>query len=157
MINKEIDKMILEATKSGKKDYLKVLKLVKAEFQKAKCKPGRNSKEDLTEIEEAQVLLKMVDERKKSIEEYTKANRKDLADVEQGELNYIAEFLPAPVTENEIEECTAGAITAYKLTKEEGYELSMKDMKPLMAIVKEKYPAAEGKIISKVLMSVLKK
>ena len=32
----------------------------------------------------------------------------------------------------------------------------MKDMKPLMAIVREKFPLADGKVISKVLQGILK-
>lgn len=157
MISKDIDKLILQATKEGKKEYLKVLKLVKAELQKAKCKAGRDSKVDLTEVEEAQVLLKMVEERKSSIAEYVGAKRQDLADIEQGEIDVIKEFLPEEASDEEIVEYTCGAVTAYKVAQAEGYELSMRDMKPLIAIVKEKYPAAQSKLISETLMKILKK
>lgn len=46
---------------------------------------------------------------------------------------------------------TSSAITAYKLTKEEGYVISMRDMKPIMEIVKAEYPMANGKVVSKVM------
>ena len=111
MISKDIDKLILQATKEGKKEYLKVLKLVKAELQKAKCKAGRDSKVDLTEVEEAQVLLKMVEERKSSIAEYVGAKRQDLADIEQGEIDVIKEFLPEEASDEEIIEYTCKAVT----------------------------------------------
>ena len=61
------------------------------------------------------------------------------------------------LTDEEIEEYTRGCISAYILSKKAGESLSMKDMKPLMNIVKEKYPSANGKIISKVLGSLIKK
>lgn len=157
MISRDIDNMIPQAIKDGNREYLKILKLIKAEFQRAKCKEGRDPKADLTEVEEAQVLLKMAEQRKNSIKEYIDANRQDLADIEGKELETIKKFLPEDVSDEEIENYTRGAVTAYKVAKEEGYELSMRDMKPLIEIVKAKYPAANSKVISATLMSILKK
>ena len=63
----------------------------------------------------------------------------------------IMVYLKTEATDEEIENFTSSAITAYKLTKEEGYVISMRDMKPIMEIVKAEYPMANGKVVSKVM------
>ena len=99
----------------------------------------------------------MLSQREDSIRQYIDGGRKDLADNEQKEIDIIKQFVPEQPTDEEIEEYTRGCISAYILSKKAGESLSMKDMKPLMNIVKEKYPSANGKIISKVLGSLIKK
>ena len=131
---------------------LNVLKLIKSELVKAE-KDGVT----LDEVSETKILLKMLSQREDSIRQYVDGGRKDLADNEQKEIDIIKQFVPEQPTDEEIEEYTRTCISTYVLTKKEGENLSMKDMKPLMNIVKEKYPSANGKIISKVLGSFIKK
>lgn len=152
MLHTEIDKLIANAMKERNIELLNVLKLIKSEMVKAK-KDGVV----LDEVSETKILLKMLSQREDSIRQYVDGGRKDLADNEQKEIDIIKQFVPEQPTDEEIEEYTRASISAYILTKEEGYRLSMKDMKPLMNIVKEKYPSANGKIISKVLGSLIKK
>lgn len=150
MISDKIDKMIADAMKNREKDNLEILKLIKCEFVKA-------SKDGITldDVSETKILLKMASQREDSIRQYIDGGREDLAKEEQGELAAIKKFLPKQATDEEVEEFTRGAITSYRLCKEEGYKLSMKDMKPILEIVHGKYPAANGKLVSKVLNSVL--
>lgn len=152
MLHTEIDKHIANAMKDRNMDLLNVLKLIKSELVKAE-KDGVT----LDEVSEAKILLKMLSQREDSIRQYVNGRRKDLADNEQKEIDIIKQFVPEQPTDEEIEEYTRGCIPAYVLTKKAGECLSMKDMKPLMNIVKEKYPSANGKIISKVLGSFIKK
>lgn len=152
MLHTEIDRLIAKAMKERNIELLNVLKLIKSELVKAE-KDGVT----LDEVSETKILLKMLSQREDSIRQYVDGGRQDLADNEKREMEIIKQFVPEQPTDEEIEEYTRASISAYILTKEEGYKLSMKDMKPLMNIVKEKYPAANGKIISKVLGSLLKK
>lgn len=152
MLNTEIDKHIANAMKERNIELLNVLKLIKSELVKAE-KDGVT----LDEVSETKILLKMLSQREDSIRQYIDGGRKDLADNEQKEIDIIKQFVPEQPTDEEIEEYTRGFIPAYVLTKKAGECLSMKDMKPLMNIVKEKYPSANGKIISKVLGSFIKK
>ena len=62
---------------------------------------------------------------------------------------------PKQPTEDDVANATRAAITAYKLSKEDGYALTMKDMKPIMEIVKETYPTANGGIVRKVLLETI--
>ena len=152
MLHKEIDRLIANAMKERNIELLNVLKLIKSELVKAE-KDGVT----LDEVSETKILLKMLSQREDSIRQYVDGGRKDLADNEQKEIDIIKQFVPEQPTDEEIEEYTRTCISTYVLTKKEGDNLSMKDMKPLMNIVKEKYPSANGKIISKVLGSFIKK
>jgi uncharacterized protein YqeY len=142
----DINKQIAEAMKSRNRTRLDALKLIKAELVKAE-KDGVT----LDDAKEAKILLKMIDQRKESISQYIKGGRNDLVESEQNEIDIIKEFIPEQPTEEEIEKYTYDAIDAYVEQNDSDYQISMKDMKPILSMVQEKYPTANGKIVSKVL------
>lgn len=49
------------------------------------------------------IIAKLVKQRRDSIEQYTAANRQDLADKEQAEIDVLSTYLPKPLTEEEIQ------------------------------------------------------
>ncbi len=77
------------------------------------------------------VLEKMVKQRKDSIEQYQKANRDDLIEKEQFELDIIKEYLPEPMSEAELEAIINEAMSATGAA-------NMKDMGKVMGQVKPK-------------------
>lgn len=95
--------------------------------------------------------MKMVDQRKESISQYIKGGRNDLAEAEQKEIDVIKEYIPEQPTDEEIEAYTNDTINNYVIEKGDDYQVSMKDMKAILSIVQEKYPMANGKIVSNVL------
>ena len=150
MINNKINEMIASALKNRESDLLNVLKLIKTEFVNT-----MHNKFELNEANEVKILLKMASQREDSIQQYIKGGRNDLAESEKKELDIIKSYIPKQATDEEIAEYTNGIITAYMVSKGEDYTLSMKDMKPIMTLVKEKYPNANGKIISMTLNKVI--
>lgn len=150
MISNKIDEMIATALKNREIDLLNVLKLIKTEFVNA-----IHNKIELNESNEVKILLKMASQREDSIQQYINGGRNDLAEAEKKELEIIKSYTPKQATDEEIAEYTNGVITAYKISKEDGYVLSMKDMKPIMTAVKEKYPNANGKIVSSTLNKMI--
>lgn len=150
MINNKIDEMIASALKNRETDLLNVLKLIKTEFVNA-----IHNNVELNEVNEVKILLKMASQREDSIQQYINGGRNDLAEAEKKELEIIKSYTPKQATDEEIAKYTSGIITAYKASKEEGYVLSMKDMKPIMTAVKEKYPNANGKVVSATLNKVI--
>ena len=70
-------------------------------------------------------------------------------------MSIISELIPKQTTEDDITESTHTAITSYKLTKEDGYALTMKDLKPIMTIVKTQFPTADGGLIRKVFVEAI--
>jgi len=144
MIN--INEKIAEAMKSRNREKLDVLKLIKTELVKAE-KNGSV----LDDAKEISILLKMVDQRKDSIAQYIKGGRQDLAEAEQNEINIIKEYIPEQPSDEEIEQYTDDAISAYIEQNDADYQISMKDMKAILSMVQERYPMANGKIVSNVL------
>ena len=58
------------------------------------------------------ILEKMLKQRKDSLDQFRKAERKDLADVELAEIAVIEEFLPAKFSDSELTELIAKLIEA---------------------------------------------
>ena len=148
----QIDELIKDAMHQKNRELLNVLKLIKAEFLKKQTEPGRKTKE-LTDEEQTKVLLKMASQREDSIKQYIDGGRQDLADAERKELEIIKRFIPKQPTDEELADYVTEVIKDYLSVN--GGNLSMKDMKPIMNIVKEKYPTANGKIVSQTLTKVI--
>jgi uncharacterized protein YqeY len=142
----EINKCIAEAMKAKDREKLGALKLIKAELVKAE-KDGVV----LDEAKEVKILMKMIDQRKESIAQYIKGGRSDLAESEQKEIDVIKQYIPEQPSDEEIERYTKDAINAYIEQIGSTYTVSMKDMKAILSLVQEKYPMANGKIVSNVL------
>lgn len=147
----DINKLIAEAMKNREKERLETLKLIKAQFLIAE-----KSGEPFDEAKELKILLKMVDQRNESIEQYKKANREDLVKQEEIEIKVIKEFIPKQPTEADIALETERVID--ELQKENGadWKPSMKDMKTVLTKVQEKYPTVNGKVVSNILKEKIK-
>lgn len=76
------------------------------------------------------VIIKAVKQRKDSIGQFEKANRVDLADVEKTELAILQEFLPQPLTSDEVQTLVEQAVTSSGAA-------SMQDMGKVMGILKK--------------------
>lgn len=142
----DINKEIAEAMKKREKEKLDTLKLIKTELVKVE-KSGIT----IDDAKEVSILLKMIDQRKESIAQYIKGGRNDLAELEQKEIDVIKQYLPEQPTDDEIADYTKDVIKHYIEQNDADYMVSMKDMKAILSMVQEKYPTANGKIVSNVL------
>ena len=75
----------------------------------------------------------MVKQRQDSIEAYTQANRLDLVEQEENEIEIIKEFLPKSLSEAEVTKAIADSIEAVDAK-------SIKDMGSVMAKLREDFP-----------------
>lgn len=141
---KEIQDLISQALKAGDTRKLNTLRLIKSEFLLAE-----KNKVEITDSVEIKILSKMITQRQDSIEQYKKANRLDLAQKEEEEIAIIKQYLPEQPTEEFLKNYIRKCIDVYKETNS---NVSMKDIKPIMNIVKEKYDfPIVGKLVSEVL------
>ena len=62
------------------------------------------------------IIAKLVKQRHDSIEQYTAANRQDLAEKEQAEIEVLSTYLPKPLSEEEITAIVDEAIAAIGAT-----------------------------------------
>ncbi|MFN7520380.1 MAG: GatB/YqeY domain-containing protein [Lysobacteraceae bacterium] len=94
------------AMKAGEKDRLATIRLINAAI-KQKEVDERIALDDAAVLA---VLEKMVKQRKDSISQYEAAGRDDLAAVEKAEMAVIQAYLPAPLSEAEIDAAIQAAI-----------------------------------------------
>lgn len=135
------------AMKEKNQEALAALRAIKSEILLAQTETG--SKEAISEEQEIKILAKLVKQRKDSAAIYAEQNRQDLADPELAQAEIISQFLPAQLSEAEIEKEVMEAIAAA------GAE-GMKDMGKVMGMVNQKLAGqADGKTISMIVKNKL--
>ena len=91
----------------------------------------------------------MVKQRRDSINQYEAAGRQELADIEIAEINVIQDFLPAALSEAEIEAMVDAAVTQVGAC-------SMADMGKVMGILKPQIQGrADGGAVSGLVKAAL--
>lgn len=143
----QINEDIKQAMREKAKDKLEALRAVKTAFTLAKTEKPAGS--ELTEDEELKILQKLVKQRRDSASIYREQGRTDLEVKELTEISVIEEYLPEPLSEEEI--------TGYikKIIAETGVS-DMSGMGTVMGrATKELSGRADGKMISSVVRSLL--
>jgi len=126
-LKNRINEDVKSAMRSKAKERLGTLRLITAAIKQKEV-------DERIELDDAAVLAildKMVKQRKDSIAQYTKAERTDLADVEKAEIVIIQEYLPAQLSEAEIEQMIDEAISSTGAS-------GMKEMGKVMGLLKPK-------------------
>lgn len=95
---------IKDAMRAQDKVRLRTLRSLRAALQKKQI-AGRDGSGDETELPEQEVLSvirKEAKQRKESIEQFAEGGRDDLVDKEKAELAIIEEYLPDPLSDEEL-------------------------------------------------------
>lgn len=79
---------------------LEALRGIKKEFIEAKTAPGSNG--DLSDEAALKMLVRMAKQRRESAKIYTEQSRPDLAQTELAEAAVIEEYLPQPLTDEQL-------------------------------------------------------
>lgn len=143
----QVSKGIRDAMKSRDKVRLEALRNVKKVFLEAKTAPGAN--DTLNDDKAMKILQKLVKQGEESADIYTKANRPELAEGELAQVKVYKEFLPQPLSKEEIESQVKDIIASTGAS-------SMKDMGKVMGIAtKQMAGKADGKEISAIVRQLL--
>ena len=135
----KLNKSIIESMKSKNVIRLESLRSIKSALILLKTK-HRNSL--ISEIEEIQMLQKLVKQRKESSSIFKDQNRIDLAEQEDTQAKIISEFLPKQLSREEIENIISEIIIQTEAS-------SMKDMGKVMSEASIKLAGkADGRTIS---------
>lgn len=136
-----------DAMKAKDQTALTALRAVKSAILLAQTEGGAQGQ--LSEEQELKILQKQVKQRKDSAAVYLEQGREDLAAPELAEAEIISQFLPAALSEEDIEKVVVDTINKV------GAE-GMKDMGKVMGIVsKELAGRADGKTISNIVKAKL--
>ncbi|MDH4056824.1 MAG: GatB/YqeY domain-containing protein [Gammaproteobacteria bacterium] len=144
----QITEDMKSAMKAGDKDRLKTVRLMLAAIKQIEV----DTREELDDAAVLTVLTKMVKQRHDSVDQFEKGNREDLAAIERAEIAVLKEYLPDPLSADELAAMIDETIRA---TGAEGIrdmgkvmgELKSKaagraDMGALGALVKQRLTAA---------------
>jgi hypothetical protein len=118
---------VKDAMRAKAKDRLGTLRQITAAIKQAEV----DNRADQSDDDIIVILTKMCKQRREALEQYEKAGREDLAEVEKAELAIIEEFLPAALSEEEVASEIEAAIV-------EAGASSIKDMGAVMNILRPK-------------------
>jgi uncharacterized protein YqeY len=96
-----INEDIKTAMKAGDKIRLEALRAVKSAILLAKTDKGGS--DEMSKEAEVALLNKLVKTRKESYDLYVQNNRADLADVEKAQMDAISVYLPAQMSDEDLE------------------------------------------------------
>ena len=131
MLKQRIQDDMKSAMKAAEKRKLGIIRLILAAIKQREV-------DERIELDDAQVLAvldKMVKQRRDSIDQYTKADRNDLAEQEHYEVGICQQYMPEALSEDELIALVDQAIATTGAA-------SMKDMGKVMGEVK---PKAQGR------------
>jgi len=119
------------AMRSGDKDRLGLIRMLQAGIKQREV-------DERIQLDDAQVLSvidKMIKQRKDSVEQFRAGGREDLVAKESAEIAWLVDYLPAQLSDAELDALIRDAIAATGAA-------SMKDMGKVMGILK---PKAQGR------------
>jgi uncharacterized protein YqeY len=115
------------AMRSGEKDRLAVIRLLQAAIKQREV----DERITLDDAQVTSVLEKMIKQRKESVVAFEKGGRADLVAKENSEIAVLQPYLPAQLSDAELDAIIAEAISSTGAA-------SIKDMGKVMGIVKSK-------------------
>ena len=139
-MKEEIEKRTREAMRNKATLELNVLRSLKNAMSNLSLQKG-NINQPITANECITLIRKQISQRQDSIEQFQKANRQDLIETEQKELNYLQSLLPEELSEEEIENIIDQAISETEAT-------TKKDMGKA---IKRAQELANGRVDNKVI------
>ena len=134
-----INKDLVESMKSRDSVKGSVLRGIKSDFKNKEIELGHS----LSTEESLSVLLTLMKQRRDSIEQFHRGNRKDLVLQEEAELEILKNYVPKPVKPQEIEDVVSKVINDLRTN-------SLKDFGKIMKAVMLEFSGRniDGKIVS---------
>jgi uncharacterized protein YqeY len=127
-----INSALKTAMKDKEPQRVSTLRLICAALNEREIAGRADDAGPLDEAVILEILAKMVKQRQESAAAYESGGREDLAKQERAEIKIIREFMPKPLTEDEVKAAVANAIA-------ETGASSIKDMGKVMASLKADY------------------
>lgn len=140
-----INEDIKTAMKAGDKIKLEALRAVKSAILLAKTDKGGS--DEMSKEAELALLNKLVKTRKESYDLYVQNNRTDLAEVEKAQMDAISVYLPAQMSDEDLEKEVKAIITQVGAT-------SAAEMGKVMGVATK---ALAGKADNKRISELIKK
>jgi len=148
-LKEKIDQDLKSSMKSGDKTRLNAIRSIRAALLEKEVSIRVGGTAVLTEEQELEVLVSLAKKRRDAIEQFTAGNRLDLAETELAELAVLEEYLPAPVSDEEVTTVIQHIITTTGAA-------SMKEMGKVMGeAMKALKGKADGTKVQQIVKSLL--
>ena len=148
-LKEKIDPDLKSSMKSGDKTRLNAIRSIRAALLEKEVSIRVGGTAVLTEEQELEVLVSLAKKRRDAIEQFTAGHRLDLAETEQLELAVLEEYLPAPVSDEEVTAVIEDIITKTGAA-------SIKEMGKVMAeAMKTLKGKADGTKVQQIVKSLL--
>lgn len=133
------------AMRAKDKETLSVVRMLKASLQNEQIKLG----EELNADQELTILAREMKQSRDSVAEFKKANRQDLVDKTQAEIEIVEKYMPKQLSEDEIKTIVSAAIAKVGAS-------SMKDFGQVMgAVMPETKGKADGNEVNRIVKELL--
>lgn len=147
MIFEQVSADIVSAMKNKDKVRLMALRNVKKYFIETKTAPGAN--DELSDEDAIKILAKLAKQGKDTAAVYESQNRADLAEEEMKQVHIIEEYLPKPLSAEELRAALSAIIQETGVT-------DIKEMGRVMGIASKRLAGkAEGRTISAMVRELL--
>jgi uncharacterized protein YqeY len=141
----ELEEEVKEAMRARENERRDALRLILSSLKSAE----KDLQRPLSDEEELQVLQRERKKRQEAAEAFRNAGREQQAESEEAELAILEEFMPEPVSDDELERIVDDAIAENKAT-------SMRDMGRVMADVMPQIAGrADGSAVSQIVREKL--
>ena len=107
-----------------------------------------DNKEEVDDTKALQIINKMIKQRNDSISQFKSGGRNDLAEIEEKEVDVLAKYKPAQLSEDEV-------ILKVKEAIEQSGATSMQDMGKVMGVLKSLSGSADMGLVSKIVKDEL--
>jgi uncharacterized protein YqeY len=110
-----------------------------------------DTRKELTDVDILKIITKMVKQREDAICQFIDGDRKDLAEKEQKEVDFLKQYLPKQLEDKELETAISEIISQSKVT-------DIKEMGKVMGVATQSLGStADGKRISQMVRKLLSK
>ncbi|NTV04985.1 MAG: GatB/YqeY domain-containing protein [Chlorobiaceae bacterium] len=148
-LKEKIDLDLKNSMKSGDKTRLNAIRSIRASLLEKEVSIRVAGKGVLSDEQEIEVLVSLAKKRRDAIEQFTAGNRPDLAATELSELAVIEEYLPEPVSDDDLRAVVEDIVAKTGAT-------SMKDIGKVMGqAMKALKGKADGTKVQEIVKSLL--
>lgn len=147
MLFDQVSKDIVAAMKAKDAVRRDALRNVKKVFLEAKTAPGAN--DELSDADAMKILQKLAKQGREAAEIFVQQGRQDLADAELAQVAVYSDYLPKPMSEEELEEAVKAMIEELGVT-------SVKEMGKVMGVATKRLAGkADGRAVSECVKKLL--
>ena len=147
MLFEQVSKDIIAAMKAKDAVRRDALRNVKKVFLEAKTEPGAN--DELSDADAMKILQKLAKQGREAAEIFVQQGRQDLADAELAQVAVYTDYLPKPMSAEELCEAVKAIIAELGVT-------SVKEMGKVMGVATKKLAGkADGRAVSECVKKLL--